>query len=218
VPITDLLPTVSFSPPARPVREVRAGRAAPDTGRNEEAPRARPARPARPLPSYAVATIGGLALACLALTVALAATVSARPAAEGPVARAPSDTAAARPAPAAASADPRPIPVDLLARLEAAGDEPVATELGALLGAVQHGFGTESAHLEPTLGSYAARTAARIDRSSTDTFYVAVTAPSPALAEARAALVSRLFSGAVGDDRLRVSAGTGPHALTLVSD
>ena len=189
------------------------------------------ARTARPLPSYGVAAIGGLSLLCLALSVALAAALSTPTGAaghsDGAVESAVGQSAggeadgeaaseaAAPPSPAAFAAAPRPIPVELLTGLEAAGERPVATELNALLGALQHGFGTESARLEPTIGSYAARTAARLALAA-DTFRVAVTAPSADLAEARAALVSRLF--AEGGGHVRVAAGIGPHALTLVSD
>ena len=192
------------------------------------------------LPSWAVATIGGLSLLSLALAVALALAVGRGeadppPAADAPAVAGgapaepsagaapasvqavapPADTAA--PSPADFPADPAPIPVDLLTRLEEASDEPLAVELTRLLDAVGHGFGRRSARLEPTLRSYVYRTTSRFAWSS-DTFRVAVTAPDPALAAARGALLDQLFADAVAAGRLQVGTGTGPHALTLVSE
>ena len=66
-----------------------------------------------------------------------------------------------RPSVASFPADPSPIPVDLLTRLESAGDSSLETELGFLLDAIQHGFGRNSARLEPTLRSYVFRMTSR---------------------------------------------------------
>ena len=197
-------------------------------------PPRRPARaPLPPLPSWGIALVGALSLVCLALTAALAIAVTDRPRVEA--APAPADTedaptpdaaepASATPAapapsvsPADFSADPAPIPVDLLTRLEQASDEPLDVELSRLLDAIQHGFGSRSAQLEPTLRSYVYRMASRFEWNP-DTFRVAVTAPDPDLAAARAALLERLFEDAVAAGRLDVGTGVGPHALTLVSE
>lgn len=117
--------------------------------------------------------------------------------------------------PAAFSAAPRPIPVGLITRLEAASNEPLHRELTHLLTAVQHGFGAESAQLEPSLRSYVYRMASRFEWNP-DTFIVAVTAPTPALAEARSATLRRLFGDAVASRRLVIRPAVGPDALTLV--
>ena len=183
------------------------------------------ARP--PLPSYAVALIGGLALLCLALSVALAAAVGdasaspdrdANPLAAGP-ATPPEPDAGGGPTttPAAFGADPAPIPVDLITRLEEASEQPLDVELSRLLDAVQHGFGDRSVELEPTLRSYVYRMAARFEWNP-DTFRVAVTAPDPDLSRARAEVLTRLFEDAAASGRLQVQPGAGPHALSLVSE
>ena len=172
-----------------------------------------------PLPSYAVALVGGLVLLALSLTAALA-TGDAGPAAAAPPApdaRRTAATAVGVPTAPAFGADPAPIPVDLLTRLEDASQEPLDVELSRLLDAVQHGFGRRSAVLEPTLGSYVSRMSSRFERTP-DTFRVAVTAPDPDLAAARGALLERLFKDAAAAGRLQVGTGVGPHALTLVSE
>jgi hypothetical protein len=119
--------------------------------------------------------------------------------------------------PASFPADPLPIPTDLLTALEAAGDQPLAVELGRLLDAIQYGFGAESVQLEPTLRSYVFRMASRFEWNP-DTFRVAVTAPSADLAQARATVLQQLFADAVASGRLQVASGTGPHALSLAPD
>lgn len=177
----------------------------------------------RGLPSYAVIAIGGLALACLALVVALVAALGATSeasdtlAAPGPPV--PEAIAAAEPeaSPAFFPAEPAPIPVDLLTQLEAASDQPLEVELGRLLEAIQEGLGTQSARLEPTLRSYVYRMTARFEWNP-HTYRIAVTAPDARLAEARKALLDQLFADAVASGRLRVGTGIGPHALTLVTE
>lgn len=189
-----------------------------------------PARPA--LPSYAVVIIGGLALACLALCVALVTAltspeptpppiVTATPEAIAAPGTTPEPTPAGQTGASATPADfpapPAPIPVDLITALEAASSEPLEVELSRLLEAIQHGFGGQSARLEPTLRSYVYRMAARFEWNP-NTFRVAATAPDARLAEARKALLESLFEEAVGTGRLAVGTGTGPHALTLVTE
>lgn len=185
-----------------------------------------PVRP--PLPSYAVALIGALALACLALCVALVAALTQpapapilvpdASAAQGQ--DAPEAEAAGASVPSATPADfpasPVPIPVDLITELEAASSEPLDIELSRLLAAIQHGFGTQSARLEPTLRSYVYRMAARFEWNP-DTYRIAVTAPDARLADARKALLEELFEEAIAAGRLAIGTGTGPHALTLVT-
>ncbi len=192
-----------------------------------------------PLPSYAVILIGGLALLCLVLTVALATVLTTTPAPSAPVAtpapaaelpheaptasppRTPAAASTAEPAasasPASFPGEPLPIPIDLLTRLEEASDEPLDVELTRLLDAIQHGFGTRSARMEPTLRSYVYRTASRFEWTP-DSFRVAVTAPAADLAQARATLLADLFEEAVASGHLQIGSGAGPHALTLVSE
>ena len=197
-------------------------------------------QPTPHLPSWAVLAMGALALACVALAALLfsartagtpGGTPGGTPAETSeavsifPVA-APDETptagGTAAPAPAADAAEPTPgadptsVPSDILMRLEAAGNGPLHGELGQLLGAVQVGFGSESAQLDPALRSYTTRMAGRFEWNP-DTFRVAVTAPSADLAEARAGTLRRLFGAAVASKRLVVQAATGPDALTLVS-
>ena len=180
------------------------------------------------LPSHAVVLIGGLALACLALTVALLAALTAAPTPDAaPVQIAPpvetaSADAAPDPTPLAATpasfpAEPASIPIELITELEASSDQPLEVELARLLDAIQHGFGTGSVRLEPTLRSYVYRMSSRFEWNP-DSYRVAVTAPSDALADARGALLRDLFADAVASGRLQISAGTGPHALTLVTE
>ena len=119
--------------------------------------------------------------------------------------------------PASFTAEPTAIPVELLTRLEEASDEALYVELARLLEAMQFGFGRRSAQLEPTLRSYVYRMGSRFEWNP-DTFRVAVTAPDPALATTRAALLERLFEDAVAAGRLDVGTGVGPHALTLVTE
>lgn len=114
-------------------------------------------------------------------------------------------------------ADPVSIPATLLTRLEAASDAPLATELSLLLQAIQSGFGASSAQLEPTLRSYAYRMSSRFEWNP-DAYQIAVTAPDAALAEARAAMLNRLFQNAVSSGRLQIRAAVGPHALSLVTE
>lgn len=123
------------------------------------------------------------------------------------------------PAPPVASfpAEPTPIPVDLLTRLEGASDSPLETELGFLLDAIQHGFGRNSARLEPTLRSYVYRMTSRFAWNP-DSFRVAVTAPNPELAAARGELLKRLFEDAIATGRLEIGTGTGAHALMVIPE
>lgn len=228
MPITDLLSKIPFSPGRRPEGappaggpqrtfnlELPAGRSGPAVAAAPAAAAATYVTP--PLPSYGVATIGGLSLLCLALATALGVALSTPTgAAPTPAASAPTEASEAAPA-ASFTAEPRPIPVDLITQLEASTDHPMEVELSSLLGAIQYGFGAESARLEPTLHSYADRMVARFAWTPVD-LRVDVTAPTPDLAEARADLLRRLFAKAVADGRLRVNSGTGPHALTLVSE
>ncbi len=187
------------------------------------APRApSPAVTRPPLPSWGVVVVGGLALLSIALTAALAIAVAGpdlTATTAGPErALVPSDaTPPPAPSPASFPADPAPIPIDLLTRLEDASSEPLDVELTRLLDAIQHGFGGRSAQLEPTLRSYVYRMTSRFEWTP-DTFRVAVTAPDPALVATRAALLERLFEDAVAAGRLDIGTGTGPHALTLVTE
>lgn len=185
--------------------------------------------PLPPLPSWGIAVIGGLSLLCLALAASLAVAVAepdrveaAPPIAdtrdavtEAPAPEASDDEPTA--IPASFTAEPTPIPVELLTRLEEASDQPLDVELSRLLEAIQFGFGRRSAQLEPTLRSYVYRMGSRFEWNP-DSFRVAVTAPDPALASARAAQLERLFEDAVAAGRLDVGTGIGPHALTLVTE
>ena len=225
IPLPDDPPAVTGAPVGAssvPTGET-AGASGPAPAQPPEAPaRASAVRP--PMPSYAFLVIGGLTLLSLALAAALALSDGApRPASEAGTAPAAVSTAPATVRPTSARprasflADPTPIPVDLLTRLEDASAEPLDVELGRLLDAVGHGFGSRSAQLEPTLRSYVYRVSGRLERSP-DTFRVAATAPEPALASARADLLKQIFRGATASGRLQVGAGVGPHALTLVSE
>lgn len=118
---------------------------------------------------------------------------------------------------AAFPAEPRPIPTGVITRIEAAETEPVAIELGHLLDAIQTGFGTQSAQLEPTLRPYVFRIAGRLSVRA-EPLRIAATAPDGALAQARAATLRRLFDLAGVSTGLSIGAGTGPHALSIVSD
>ena len=204
-------------------------------------PAARPSQPRfaslQPLPSWGIAVIGGLSLLCLALAASLAVAVAeparveaAPPAADTQEVSAAdvtaADVTAPEPAeaedtptatPASFTAEPTSIPVELLTRLEEASDQPLEVELSRLLEAIQFGFGRRSAQLEPTLRSYVYRMGSRFEWNP-DSFRVAVTAPDPALASARAAQLERLFEDAVAAGRLDVGTGIGPHALTLVTE
>ncbi|WP_143537631.1 hypothetical protein [Rubrivirga marina] len=241
------LPTVERIDGAIPIPDRALGALAPDSddtpgpaeaaesGPEAGTPAPPPSRsrraPLPPLPSWGIALVGGLSLVCLALTAALAIAATDRPRVEA--APAPADTDETAPAgadapapvppptapatPADFSAEPAPIPVDLLTRLESASDEPLDVELSRLLDAIHHGFGRRSAQLEPTLRSYVYRMASRFEWNP-DTFRVAVTAPDPDLASARAVLLEHLFEDAVAAGRLDVGVGVGPHALTLVTE
>lgn len=245
VAITDLLDRIPFSPQKDPAPTAPPPRSfgvelpevervgidlppgidlpAPDDAPDADAPETPDAyavaRP--PLPSYAVVLIGGLSLLCLALAAALTVAVQdATPVAAAP----PVEQAEPAPdAPAAAAldasftAEPSPIPVDLLTRLEEASEEPLDIELSRLLDAIQHGFGRRSVQLEPTLRSYVYRMSSRFEWNP-DSFRVAVTAPDGDLAAARGATLERLFDDAVASGRLQVGTGVGPHALTLVTE
>ena len=190
--------------------------------------------PSGELPSWAVLALGALALACVSLA-ALA--FSAREA--GTPGTTPGGTptetseavsifpaatpdesadglAAADTAEPAPGAEPTPVPSDVLMRLEAAGNGPLHGELSQLLSAVQVGFGSGSAQLDPALRSYTTRMAGRFEWNP-DTFRVAVSAPSADIAEARAGTLRRLFGAAVASKRLVIEAAAGPDALTLVS-
>ncbi len=183
-----------------------------------------PAPVSEPLPSYVVLALGGASLAALGLvaillasSVAPAAVPALAPLVPQPLLAAESIT---RPAPIVAEttfgADPTPVTADVLARLEQSSNEPLHSELTQLLGAVQAGFGTDSAELDPALRSYTVRMASRFEWNP-DTFRVAVTAPSADLADARARLLRRVFVDAVASRRLQIQTATGPDALTLVS-
>ncbi len=195
-------------------------------------------RPAAALPSWAVLALASLTLTTLGLAVllvlgirSLAASEPAAPAAPTADWTAPEATpvgvppvdAASDPQPAGADAasgtfadEPLPVPADVIARLEAASNEPLHGELAQLLAAIQHGFGGRSSQLDPALRSYTARMASRFEWNP-DTFRVAVTAPVPALADARAATLRHLFGDAVVSRRLEIQTATGPDALSLVS-
>ena len=173
--------------------------------------------------------IGGLSLLCLLLGASLAAVLwTSAPLAEAAAEPAPSAAGPAAPPaevalvnqtvdPATFPADPEPIPVDLLTRLEAASESTLDVELGRLLDAVQHGFGDRSARLEPTLQSYVYRMGSRFEWNP-DSFRISVTAPDPTLAAARATLIAGLFEDAVAAGRLQIRTGSGPHALTVDTD
>ena len=199
----------AFSPPAefRPTARGRAARA--------------------PLPSWVVLALGSAALSALSLLALLALRpFDAAPDAADVVATetvaatpAPADTApvAAEPTgPAAASfgTDPTPVPADVLARLEAASNEPLHGELSQLLRAIQVGFGSQSAQVDPALRPYTVRMASRFEWNP-DTFHIAVAAPSADLAAARVATLQRVFGDAVAARRLLIEPTTGPDALTL---
>ena len=192
-------------------------------------------RAAAALPSWAVLVLGSLTLTSLGLAALLVVGIGSRaapePAAIAPAATAAADGAAPEPAaepaanPQPAGADeastaysdePSAVPADVIARLEASSNEPLHSELTRLLAAVQHGFGGRSAQLDPALRSYTARMASRFEWNP-DTFRVAVTAPDPALADARAETLRRLFSDAVVSRRLEIQTAAGPDALSLVS-
>ena len=190
----------------------------------EFAPRATTPAAASPLPSHVVLALSGASLSTLGLLGLLV--LGARPAA--PTGGAPpSATAAVSPAASAADTpvatpettfgdEPHAIPGDVIARLEAASNEPLHGELTQLLGAIQVGFGHESAALDPALRSYTVRMASRFEWNP-DTFQVAVRAPSAELAEARAGTLRRIFGDAVASRRLQIESATGPDALTLAS-
>ncbi len=198
------------------------------------------------LPSKGVLAIAGLILLCLALLAALVlgssapaapyATASGEPATGGEPATAslaPVLPGSAAPEAGASGgsesiamdslasmfpAEAKPIPTAMITRIEGASEEPLEIELGLLLEAIQIGFGDRSAQLEPTLRPYVFRIAGRLS-VRTDTFRIASTAPDGTLARARAATLRRLFDRAgVLDPRVILGAGSGPHALTLVSD
>ena len=178
-------------------------------------------RPAGGLPSWAVLAMAGLGLMVLALAAALLAVrAPAAPEIEIAVPTASADLAAPTPespAPTTAfAADPAPVPTDVITRLEAASNEPLHGELSVLLEAIQDGFGSQSAQLDPALRSYTTRMASRFEWNP-DTFRVAVTSPSAELAEARAGTLKRLFGAAVASRRLQIEPAAGPDALTLVS-
>ncbi|HLT47048.1 MAG TPA: hypothetical protein VK002_07455 [Rubricoccaceae bacterium] len=172
-----------------------------------------------PLSSRAVLLVGALALVCLALFAALLfeAAEPGQPAlaldgpapataAGGGVARPATDRPAASAAPDVVFADdPEPIPSGVLTALEQAAEEPLEVELARLLDALQHGFGERSVQVEPTLRPYAFRLAGRLNVRSVS-FLVRVSAPDPALAEARAATLRNLFE----------AAGVAPGRLTIV--
>lgn len=200
------------------------------------APSVTSARPsAKHLPAWAILALGSLALACLSLLALLLLNDRLEEEATAPgrngsplsvVAESASIAAGGAPSrgaelPAAAPAttfgtDPVSIPAEVIARLEAASNEPLRGELTELLAAIQVGFGSDSAQLDPALRSYATRMASRFEWNP-DTFRVAVAAPAPALADARASTLRRLFGDAVASDRLVIQTVTGPGALTLVS-
>lgn len=181
---------------------------------------------AQSLPSWVIALIGTVSLACLVLTATLAVAVvrdeplefeAVAADTEGASASLPMRAPEPLTSPPVYSAEPAPIPVDLITRLEDASGEPLDVELTRLLDAIQHGFGQRSAQLEPTLRSYVYRMASRFEWNP-DSFRVAVTAPDPDLAAARAALLKRLFEDAVAVGRLDVGTGVGPDALSLVTE
>jgi hypothetical protein len=186
----------------------------------------RPVPSGPPLPSRAVLAIGALALTCLALLAALALEAAEREAPlaldgpsslEGPPGAAAALAAPRPPAPAPGAVypdEPEPIPAGLLAVLEQAAEEPLDVELARLLEALLHGFGESSVQVEPTLRPYAFRLAGRLNVRG-GAYVVRVAAPDPALAEARAETLGRLFEAAgVVPGRLRVVARRGVPALT----
>lgn len=191
-----------------------------------------------PLSSTGVLALAGLTLACLGLMAALVLTSANAPQEYVPMARTaagaePSTAAlgttpeAPKPKPQVLSldslaatfpAEARPIPTEMITRVEDAASEPLEIELGHLLEAIQTGFGERSVQVEPTIRPYVFRMAGRLTVRS-DSFRIAVTAPDDALATARAATLRRLFDTAgVPSPRLSIGVGSGPHALSLVSD
>lgn len=197
-----------------------------------------------PLPSIGVLAIVGLTMLSLALAIALVLTAAEAPveyATSAPTA--PVSEPLAEPSPSAlppmpaaspASADsttlrldslmaafpaePQPVPARVLTDIEAAGNGPLEPELTLLLAAIQTGFDRQSAQIEPTLRPYLFRIAGRLS-VRTDIIRIAVTAPDIDLAHARAATLRRTLDVAgVSPTRVQIGAGTGAHALTLVSD
>lgn len=176
------------------------------------------------LPSYVVLALGGGALSVLGLVAVMLASATPPEAQAAPIALAAPPLADEapdlRPAPVVAEttfgADPTPVSADVLQRLEQSSNEPLHGELTQLLDAVQAGFGSTSADLDPALRGYTVRMASRFEWDP-DTFRVAVTAPRADLADARARLLRRVFADAVASRRLQIQTATGPDALTLVS-
>jgi hypothetical protein len=167
--------------------------------------------------------IGALALACLVLFAALL-FEAAEPdapalALDGAAAAAPAARPVAGPAVPQNPPDivfpdePEPIPSGVLTALEQATEESLDVEMTRLLDALQHGFGERSVQVEPTLRPYAFRLAGRLNVRAAS-FRVRVAAPDPALAEARAATLRRLFEAAgVAPGRLQIAARRGAPAL-----
>ncbi len=196
-------------------------------------PRRRAGVSRRPMPSRAVLAIGALSLACVTLLAALVLTAAApgvptdgaastmpspdEATPDAPPAAAVADAASLADAAPTSGVDAQPIPPEMLASLEAASDAPLPTELQLFLRAAAHGFGDQSAQLEPTLRSYAYRLSSRFEWNP-DTYAIAVSAPTLALAQERAALLGQLFSAAVASGRLTIQPSAGPHALSLVTE
>ena len=168
-----------------------------------------------------MAALGGMTVLSLGLLAALVLAATDTPeaaqAAPAPTPSAQTPTPEADPG-ALFPAEPSPLPAETLTELESAGTAEVESEFDVFLRAVQMGFGDASVQLEPNLRPYLLRLAGRLAVRS-DVFRVAVTAPDAALAEARAASLSRLFAAAgLAPDRIQIRAGTGPHQLSLITE
>ncbi len=189
---------------------------------------ARPGRSSRrSLPSWVVLALASAALAVIALVALTLLRVVGPDTASGvaptafeTVAATPADRAPAAPAETTGTAaatfgtDPTPVPADVIARLEAASNEPLHAELAQLLAAIGIGFGGRSAQVDPALRPYTVRMASRFEYNP-DTFRIAVAAPSAELAAARVATLTRVFGDAVAAQRLLIEPTTGPDAITL---
>jgi hypothetical protein len=181
--------------------------------------------------------VGGLALFCLALFMALAfesnraadslqlqLDVPAEQAADlatteeigtgsedGLVREAPAETSDNA---AVFTAEAAPLPASVITALEQASEEPLDVELSRLLDAIQQGFGESSIQIAPALRPYAYRLAGRMNIRP-GAYRVRVAAPSESLAEARAQVLGRLFESAgVVSSRLTFVPRPGIHSLT----
>ena len=180
-----------------------------------------------PLPSYAILAIGGLSLVCLGLLAVVAWNVEQTTAPplhlDGPGASSTPPPEPIEPLPleepthtSAFDTEPQRIPNDLVIDLELAAEETIDVELDRYFEAVLHGFGESSAQIEPTLPTYAARLAGRLNAQSVS-YHIEVTAPDSALAAARAESLRRLFEAkGVVSERLLFTAERGAPGLTVV--